>query len=79
MIKFIKPDDIYSCKVKFGNTRTMYEMCSEIWIQTGERCQWHCSSVFFVHTEQISHIAVVFLLLTLNKQMPFVNNNAVKS
>ena len=28
------------------------------------------SGVFIVNTEQISHIVVMFLLLTLNKEMP---------
>ena len=34
-----------------------------------------------VYFEQVSHIAVMFLLLTFNKQMSllFVNNNSVKS
>ena len=35
-----------------------------------EQCQWRRSSVFIVSFEHISHLALVFLLLTLNKQMP---------
>ena len=32
--------------------------------------QWHCSGVFIVNFDHISHLVLVFLLLTLSKQMP---------
>ena len=35
-----------------------------------ERRQWSRSGVFIEHFEQISHIVLVFSLLTLNKYMP---------
>ena len=31
---------------------------------------WHRSGVFIVNFEHISHLALVFLLLTLNMQLP---------
>ena len=44
------------------NTRTMCETCSNI-IKTR---RWRRSGVFIVNSEQISHIFLVLLLLTLN-------------
>ena len=46
----------------------MYEICSKL--KTTERHHWRRSVVFIVNFEQISHIILVFPLLTLNKQMP---------
>ena len=37
---------------------------------TPEQRQWRCSGVFIVNFENISHIVLVFLLLTLNMQLP---------
>ena len=34
--------------------------------KTPERCQSRCSGVFIVNFEHISHLVLVFLLLTLN-------------
>ena len=34
------------------------------------RLQWRRSSVFIVNFEYISHLVLVFLLLTLNIQLP---------
>ena len=42
-------------------------MCSNLTIKTPERR--HCSDVFIVNFEHISHLAL-FLLLTLSKLMP---------
>ena len=51
------PAGIYLFKVNNRNTRT--------------RCRhWRRSGVFIVNFEHISHLVLVFLLLTLNKQMP---------
>ena len=33
-------------------------------------CQWHRSGVFIVSFEDISHLVLVFLLLTLNRYIP---------
>ena len=53
------PMDIYMLKVNNRNTRTRCEICSKLTIKTPD-------GVFIVDFEHISHIALVFLLLTLN-------------
>ena len=50
--------DIYLLKANNRNTTTKCEIYS--------RRQWRCSGVFFDNFEHISHLALVFLLLTLN-------------
>ena len=47
------PNGIYLLKVNNRSTRTRCEICSK-------------SAVFIVNFEHISHLALVFLLLTLN-------------
>ena len=41
--------------------------CSKLTIKTPGRHHWRRSAVFIINFEQISHIDLVFLLLTLNK------------
>ena len=53
------PVGIYILKVNNRNTRTRYEICSKLTIKT-----------FIVNFEYISHLALVFLFLTLNMQLP---------
>ena len=60
-------------KVNNRNARTKWEICSKLTIKTPERRpktperrQWHHSGVFIVNFEHISHLALVFLLLTLS-------------
>ena len=56
----------------------MREICSELTIKTPERsqqCQRRSSGVFTVNFEQISHIVLVFLLLTLNMKCQLGNFN----
>ena len=48
---------IYLLKIKYRNTRLRYGICSKLTIQTG---------VFIDNFENISHLVLVFLLLTLN-------------
>ena len=48
----------------------MCEICSKLTIKTPERRHRRLSGVFIVNVEQISHVVLVFLLLTLNKYMP---------
>ena len=62
------PAGIYLLKANNRNTRTRYEICSKLTIKTLERRQWCCSGVFIVNFEHISHLVLVFLLLTLNMQ-----------
>ena len=49
-------------KVNNRNTRTRCEICSKLTIKTPRR-----SGVFIVNFEHISHLVLVFLLLTLSK------------
>ena len=48
------------------NTRTRCAICLKLTIKTPEQCHWRCSGVFNVTFEYISHVALVFPLLTLN-------------
>ena len=56
-------------KVNNGNTRKRYKICSKLAINTPERRQGFCSGVFIVNFEHISHLFLVFLFLTLNREM----------
>ena len=58
---------IYLFKFNYGITRKMGEICSDLTIKTSEWRQWLRSCVFIVNFKHISHIALVFQLLTLNK------------
>ena len=42
-------------------------MCSKLTIKTLERRHWRRSGVFIVNFEHTSHLAAVFLLLTLRR------------
>ena len=57
-------------KVHSRNTKTRCQICSELTIKTPEGRHWRRSSVFAVNLEHISHLVLVFLLLTLSRQMP---------
>ena len=63
----IFPAGINLPKVNNKNSRTRCEICSNLTIKTLERCQWRRSGAFIVNFEHILHLALVFLLLTLNK------------
>ena len=60
------PAGIYLLKVTNRNTRTRCEICSKLTMKTPERRQWRRSGVFIANFEHISHLVLVFLLLTLN-------------
>ena len=62
------PVGIYLLKINNSNTRTRREICSKLTIKTSKRRQrqWRRSGVFIVNFELISHLVLVFLLLTLN-------------
>ena len=60
----------YMFKVNHRNTRTRCEICSKLTINTPERRHWRRSGIFIVYFEHFSHLVLVFLLLTLSKQMP---------
>ena len=52
-------------KVNNRNTRVSCEICSKL-IKTQERGHWRHSGVFIVNFENISHLVLVFQLLTFN-------------
>ena len=58
----------YMFKVNKRNTRTRCEICSKLTIKISEQRQWHRSGIFIVSFEHISHVVLVFLLLTLNSK-----------
>ena len=60
------PANIYLFKVNNRNTRKRCDICSTLTIKAPEQRHWLCSSVFIVSFEHISHLFLVFLLLTLN-------------
>ena len=58
--------DIYLLKVDKRNTRARRKICLKLKIKTPERHHLHRSGVFIINLKHISHIVLVFLLLTLN-------------
>ena len=48
------------------NTGTRCEICSKLTMKTPELRQWRHSAVFIAIVEQILHLFLVFLLLTLS-------------
>ena len=65
---FCCPDDTYLFKVNSENIRKICEICSPITRKTPKRLPWlpHYD-VFVVDFEQISHIQLVFPLMTLKR------------
>ena len=61
------PAKIYLFKINNKNTRKRCEIYLKLKIKTPERRQWRRSGVFIVNYEHVSHLSLVFLLLTLNK------------
>ena len=60
------PACIYLLKVNNRNTRTRCEICSKLTVNTPWRSHWRPSGVFIVNFEHISHLVLVFRLLTLS-------------
>ena len=54
--------------LKVNNRKTLEQGVKTI--KTPERHHWRRSSVFIVNFEHISHLAIVFLLLTFSRKMP---------
>ena len=54
---------------KNRNSRKRREICSKLTLETPEQYHWRHSGVFIVNFEHISHLFLMFLLLTLNKLM----------
>ena len=60
----------FTCyKFNNRNNRTKHELCSELTIKTPEQCHWRCCGVFIVNFQHISHLVLVFLLLTWSRLM----------
>ena len=57
-------------KVNNRNTRSRFEICSKLTIKIPEQRR---SGISIVNFEHISHLALVFLLLILGRQMLFGN------
>ena len=55
-------------KANNRNTRTRCENCTKLTIKTPKRRQWRRSGVFIVNFEHISHLPIMFLLLTLSSK-----------
>ena len=67
ILLLLYPAGNYTFKVNNKNTRTRCEICSKLTIKTPEQRQWRRSGVFEVNLEHISHLVLVFLLLTLKR------------
>ena len=63
------PAGNYIFKVNNRNTRARCEIYSKWTIKTQERCHWHRFGVFIVNFEHFSYLVLVFLLLTLSREM----------
>ena len=68
-IKTYNSANIYLFKLNNKNTRKRFEISLKLTIKTPVRRPWHCSDVFIVNSEHILHFFLVFLLLSLNKNM----------
>ena len=66
-VKWRNPAGNCMFKVNNRNTRTRCEICSKLTIKIPERRQWRHSGIFIVNFEHISHLVLVFLLLTLSR------------
>ena len=60
------PSNICLFKVNNSNIKKRCEIPSKL-TEISERLQWRSSEVFIVNPEHISHIFLVFLLLTLKE------------
>ena len=60
------PAGNYMFKVNKKIPRARCEICSKLTIKIPERPHWRHSGIFIVNFEHISHLVLVFLLLTLS-------------
>ena len=61
----------FTCsKLTKENQNRVCEIWSKLTIKIPERCHWRRSGIFIVNFEHISHLVLVFLLLTLNMLLP---------
>ena len=61
------PAGNYMFKINSRNTRTSFEICSKLTIKIPQRRQWRRYGIFTVNFEHISHLVLVFLLLTMSR------------
>ena len=61
------PADNYLFKFNNRSTRTRREICPKLTVKTLEWRHWHHSGVFIINFENISHLVLGFLSLTLNR------------
>ena len=66
---------IYFLKVIGRVTRTRCEICSKLTVKIPKLCRGRLSGVFIVNLKQISHLALVFLSLTLSRCMSTENRS----
>ena len=66
---YIYPACTYLLKVNNRNTRSNCEICSKLTVKTTKQRHWRRSGVFIVNFEHISHLVLVFLLLTFNRKL----------
>ena len=65
-VKFVQCEDTRATSISFYTSKKP----RVFWcFYEGIERDWHCSGVFFVNFEQISHIVMVFPLFNLNKHM----------
>ena len=69
--QYLNSPGSYMLIVNNRNTRTRCKICSKLTIKTPGQRQWRLSDVFIVtvNFKHTSHIALLFLLLTLSRQM----------
>ena len=67
VFNLIHPAGIYMFKVNNRNTKIRCEICLKLTIKTPERLYWCCCNVFIANFNHISHLVVVFLLITLSR------------
>ena len=63
----IYPAGNYMFKVNNKNTKTRCEIYSKLTVKIPERRHWRGYGIFIVNFEHISHLILVFLLLTLSR------------
>ena len=71
LFAFISPQSaINQLKLNNKKTRTRCEICSKLAVKKAERRQCRHSGVSIANSKHISHLVLVFLLLTLSRYMP---------
>ena len=63
------PANIYLSEINHVNNKSICNICSKLTIKTPEWRHWRRSGIFIVISQNVSHMVLVFPLLTLNKYM----------